>query len=327
MAKRRTDEGGLMRTKKKYRPGQYPLPAVQDTVRAYLVQIRRFPLLSPRQNAALAIRYRETGNKKYATSLATANLRLVVKIALQYYGQWMFDPMDIIQEGNVGLIQAIKKYDPFRGVKFSFYAAYWIKAYILRFIIDNVRLVKVGTGKTQRMLFYNLRKEKNRLEGMGFNPAPERLALALETDSWKIIEMEQRLDGHEISLDAMQADGLSTSRYQLLHSETVMFDTALADQQLFSVALQTLETFKASLDPRRQDIFTERVISDNPSTLQTIGKRYGITKERVRQIEKGLKSAAGKLLQETYPDIQQLAAGKGYEGGSAHRMHYLAAGR
>lgn len=315
-----------MHARKNYRASHVPLPAVQDTMQAYLVHIRRFPLLSPRQNAALAVRYRKTGNKKYASSLATANLRLVVKIALKYYRQWMFDPMDIIQEGNVGLIQAIKKYDPLRGVKFSYYAAYWIKAYILRFIIDNVRLVKVGTSQTQRRLFYNLSKEKTRLERMGFNPTPARLAQALETDSWQIIEMEQRLDGNEISLDALQADGQNKPRYQLIHSGTVMFDTALADQQLFNVALQQLETFKASLDPRRQHIFAERVISDNPPTLQTIGKRYGITKERVRQIEKDLKFAAGKFLQETYPDIQQVAAGKVYEGGQ-HAPHSLPGGR
>jgi RNA polymerase sigma-32 factor len=321
MTKQHIDEGGLMHAKKNYGHSHEPLPAVRDTMQVYLAQIRKFPMPSPRQNTALAIQYWKTGNKKYASSLATANLRLVVKIALKYYGKWMLDPMDIIQEGNVGLIQAIKKYDPFRGVKFSFYAAYWVKAYILRFIIDNVRLVKVGTGKTQRMLFYNLRKEKTRLETMGFNPGPELLALVLETDSRKIIEMEQRLDNNEISLDAMQAEGLNTSRYQFISSGAAAFDTALADQQLFNFAFQKLETFKISLDARRQDIFAERVISDNPPTLETIGKRYGITKERVRQIEEGLKSAARKLLQETYPDIQQPAADKGYEGGSPHRTH------
>jgi RNA polymerase sigma-32 factor len=296
-----------MNAKGKYEPGSFPLPAVRDTTQAYLVQIRNFPLLSPRQNTALAVRYKKTGNKKFASSLATSNLRLVVKIALEYQRKWMFDLMDIIQEGNVGLIQAIKKYDPFRGVKFSYYAAYWIKAYILKFIIDNVRLVKVGTSKTERMLFYNLRKEKNRLERMGFDPEPGCLAAALDTDSGKIIEMEQRLNGNELSLDALQADGQSKSRHHFTNSGRDMFDTALADQELFSLALQKLETFKLSLDPRRQDIFTARIISDKPATLQTIGNRHGITKERVRQIEKGLKTAARKLLQEAYPELQQLS--------------------
>jgi RNA polymerase sigma-32 factor len=285
-----------------------PLPAVRDTTQAYLVQIRNFPLLSPRQNTALAVRYRKTGNKKFASSLATSNLRLVVKIALQYHRKWLFDLMDIIQEGNIGLIQAIKKYDPFRGVKFSYYAAYWIKAYILKYIIDNVRLVKVGTSKTERMLFYNLRKEKNRFERMGFNPEPARLAAALDTASFKIIEMEQRLDGSELSLDALQENGPGKSRYHFPNSGTDIFDTVLSDHELLSLARQKLEIFKTSLDPRRQDIFSERIISDNPATLQEIGNRHGITKERVRQIEKGLKSAARKALQESYPELTQLYA-------------------
>ena len=281
------------------------LPAPRETLQAYLAHVKRFPLLTAEQNNALAVSYRKNGDKKSACSLATSNLRLVVKIALSYQRKWFFDLMDIIQEGNVGLVQAIEKYDPFRGVKFSFYAAYWIKAYMLKFIMDNVRMVKLGTNKTERMLFYNLRKEKNRLEKMGFTPGPECLALAMDTDSSKIIEMEQRLDGNEVSLDAWQSEGPFRSQFFLPDSSSVMFDETLAEQELFSLALQKLETFKTSLDPRRQDIFAARILSDTPATLQTIGKRYGITKERVRQIEKRLKSDARLLLQEAYPELQQ----------------------
>jgi RNA polymerase sigma-32 factor len=168
MAQRHTEEGGSMYAKKNYGlSGIIHLPAVRDTTQSYLVQIRKFPLLSTRQNTALAVRYWKTGNQKFASSLVTSNLRLVVKIALEYHRKWTFDLMDIIQEGNMGLIQAIKKYDPFRGVKFSYYAAFWIKAFILKFIIDNARLVKIGTSKTERMLFYNLRKEKTVWKNLG----------------------------------------------------------------------------------------------------------------------------------------------------------------
>jgi RNA polymerase sigma-32 factor len=292
------------------RPGNSlkALPAARESLQAYLDRIRKFPLLTAEQNNALAVCYKKNGDEQSACSLATSNLRLVVKIALSYQRKWVFDLMDIIQEGNVGLVQAIKKYDPFRGVKFSFYAAYWIKAYILKYIIDNMRLVKIGTNRTERMLFYNLRKEKSRLEKMGFQPAAESLALSLDTSSSKIIEMEQRLDGNEISLDAWQADGPGGPRFFSPGSGQALFDDALAEQELFGLALQKLEIFKTSLDPRRRDIFSARILSDNPATLKTIGKRHGITKERVRQIEKRLKSDARLLLQEAYPELRQQSA-------------------
>lgn len=313
MVKRRIDAGDTMNAEKKYMPECPSLPAVRDILQAYLVQIRSFPMLTPWQNTELAIRYRETGNKMFASSLATSNLRLVVKIALKYHRKWRFDLMDMIQEGNVGLIQAIKKYDPFRGVKFSYYAVYWIKAYILKYIIDTVRLVKIGTNQTERMLFYNLYKMKNQLEKMGLNTAPESLAVALDTDSKKIIEMEQRLGSREISLDDLKAEAQSSSRHHFRNCGNDMFDIALADNELFSRALHKLEIFKSSLDSRRQEIFSARILSENQKTLETIGEQYGISKERVRQIEKGLKLAARKFLQETCPELQQLAADKGYD--------------
>ena len=282
------------------------LSALHDTANAYFIQISSFPQLSPEQNNALAVSYKKTGNKKFAYSLATSNLRLVVKIALEYQRKWMFDLMDMIQEGNVGLVRAIQKYDPFRGVKFSFYAAYWIKAHILKFMIDNLRLVKLGTNTTVRRLFYNLRKEKNRLEKMGFVPRTEQLAQIFDTNSEKIVEMEQRLNGNEVSLDASVSAGNRNDRYTCISTHRLL-DNALAEQEISLLALKKIEIFKTSLDSRRQDIFDQRILSDTPATLQTIGKRYGITKERVRQIEKGLKDAVGKYLLSSYPELRQPA--------------------
>jgi RNA polymerase sigma-32 factor len=303
MNKRRTSSKLTRQARKQSRLMCDELPVLQDTAHAYFVQIRKIPLLSAEQNNALAVRYWETGDKKYAFSLATSNLRLVVKIAMEFQRKWMFDFMDVIQEGNVGLVQAIQKYDPFRGVKFSYYAAYWIKAHILKFIIDNFRMVKLGTSNTERRLFYNLRKEKNRLEKMGFAPKPEQLAQALATDSEKIIAMEQRLSNNEISLEACMA-GSRDVPYTCISSHGLL-DNALAEQELSCLVMEKIQNFKTLLDPRKQDIFDRRILSDNPATLQTIGKRHGITKERVRQIEKGLKTAVGKYLQDEYPELLQ----------------------
>ena len=145
------------------------VPATRDPLQVYLAEIRDLPLLNPDEEHELAVRYRDTGDMEAAYRLVTGNLRLVVKIALEYQRQWLFNLMDLIQEGNLGLLHAVRNFDPYRGVKLSYYSSYWIKAYILKFIMDNWRLVKIGTTQVQRKLFFKLQKEKNRLEKMGFS--------------------------------------------------------------------------------------------------------------------------------------------------------------
>ena len=165
-------------------------------------EIKRYPLLSREEERDLSIRYREKDDMNAGYRLITANLRLVVKIAMDFQRYWMQNLMDLIQEGNVGLMQAVKKFDPYRGYKFSYYASFWIKAYIIKFIMDNWKLVKIGTTQAQRKLFFNLRKEKERLEAQGIEASPKLLSHRLDVKESEIIEMDQRLNSWEISLDS-----------------------------------------------------------------------------------------------------------------------------
>ena len=288
-------------------PEKGQLPVSYDALQAYLAEVRKIPLLTPEEERELAIRYRETGDKEAAYRLITANLRLVVKIALEYQRQWMLNLLDLVQEGNIGLMQAIKNFDPYRGVKLSYYASYWIKAYILKFIMDNWRLVKIGTTQMQRKLFFNLQKEKARLEKMGFYPGPARLAQALDTDEEKIIEMEQRLGDWEPSLDHPIGDDWRETRGDLLPSGKEMFDTAIADHELQQLFNEKLKEFKDSLEEKEREILETRILSDQPVTLQAIGDKYGISKERVRQIENRLVGKIRHHMENQLPDFKRLA--------------------
>jgi RNA polymerase sigma-32 factor len=291
----------------KDRPEQLtPVAVSADPLQAYLAEVRRIPLLTPEEEKALAVRYRETGDRAIAYNLVTANLRLVVKIALDYQRQWMLNLMDLIQEGNLGLMQAVKNFDPYRGAKLSYYASYWIKAYILKFVMDNWRLVKIGTTQVQRKLFFNLQKEKNRLEKMGFYPGPARLAEAFETGEDKVIEMEQRLGDWEPSLDHPVGDDWRETRGDMISDMTELFDTRIANAELQQIFSSKLVDFKDTIDAKELEILEQRILSEEPVTLQSIGDRYGITKERVRQIESRLVGKIRAYMEEQLPDFKKL---------------------
>jgi len=283
-----------------------PVPVSADPLQAYLAEVRRIPLLTPEEEKALSVRYRETGDRAIAYNLVTANLRLVVKIALDYQRQWMLNLMDLIQEGNLGLMQAVKNFDPYRGAKLSYYASYWIKAYILKFVMDNWRLVKIGTTQVQRKLFFNLQKEKNRLEKMGFYPGPARLAEAFETGEDKVIEMEQRLGDWEPSLDHPVGDDWRETRGDMISDMTELFDTRIANAELQQIFSSKLIDFKETIDAKELEILEQRILSEEPVTLQSIGDRYGITKERVRQIESRLVGKIRLYMEEQLPDFKKL---------------------
>jgi len=281
------------------------MPATRDPLQVYLREIRKTPLLTPEQEKDLTTRYRETSDPDIAYKLVTANLRLVVKIALEYQRHWTFNLMDLIQEGNLGLMQAVKNYDPLRGVKLSYYASYWIKAYVLKYIMDNWRLVKIGTTQVQRKLFFNLQKEKNRLEKLGFSPGPAQLAEAFDTTEEKVIEMEQRLGDWEPSLDQPVGEGWKETRGDLLSTDRQLFDTTIADHEMQKIFGQKLREIKNQLDDKETELLEKRLLSENPLTLQEIGDKYHITKERVRQIESRLKKKIRQYMEETMPDFVQ----------------------
>ena len=261
-----------------------------DPFSAYLHEVQRHTLLTPDEEHSLAVQYTQTGDVKAAARMVTANLRLVVKIAYEYRRAYR-NLMDLIQEGNIGLMQAVKRYDPYRGVKLSSYSAWWIRAYILRFILNNWRLVKLGTTQAQRKLFFNLNKEKQRLLTMGVDPTSAELAARLDVAESEVTEMDRRLSGGDVSLDAPvgDSDGRPLSRVELLPSGALGADDTLAGAELDGMVRGRLQAFEKTLTAEKEKvIFRERLMADEPMTLQEIGDRYGISRERVRQLEKRL---------------------------------------
>ena len=214
--------------------------------------------------------------------------------------------MDLIQEGNIGLMQAVKKFDPYRGYKLSYYASFWIKAYIIKFIMDNWKLVKIGTTQAQRKLFFNLRKEKERLLSMGFEPGPKLLAERLDVKESEVIEMDQRLGSWEVSLDAPVKEDSDSDHQSFIPSDEVGADEQLADFERKEILNEKLTSFRTTLPEKERFIFDNRLMTEEPLTLQEIGDIYGISRERVRQIQVRITKKIKTYLQEEIQDIEDL---------------------
>lgn len=274
-----------------------------DPLQRYLAEISRFKLLTREQEQELGKRVQEKGDSEAAYILVTANLRLVVKIALEFQRLWMQNLLDLIQEGNIGLIQAARKFDPYKNVKFSYYASFWIKAYILKFIMDNWRLVKIGTTQGQRKLFFKLKKEKQKLIDQGFDPKPKLLSERLGVSEREIVDMDQRLNGWDVSLDAPLKDDSNTERIELLETEVESTEDLVARKEIETLLHSKIDEFKKTMSSRELEIFEQRIFSDNPATLQKIGDRYGISRERVRQVEKNIIKKLREFFKREIPDF------------------------
>jgi RNA polymerase sigma-32 factor len=268
-----------------------------DPLQAYMRDVQRYKLLTPDEEKEAATRYFETGDVDAAARLVTANLRLVVKIAYDYRRAHK-NINDLIQEGSIGLMQAVKKYDPYKGVKLSTYAAWWIRAYILRFILNNARLVKVGTTQAQRKLFFNLRKEKARLSAMGVDPTPETIAKRLDVPTEDVVQMDRRLAAGDMSLDAPvgAAEGSSQTRVDFLPGRLEAADNVLADAELGQMLRDKLVAFGETLKGKEALIFNQRMLTEEPRTLQELGDEFGVSRERVRQLEKRLQMKLKRYL-------------------------------
>lgn len=274
--------------------------ARRDPMSAYMSEARRYPLLTPEEEKDLAVRLVEHGDTSAARKLIEANLRLVVKIAYEYRRAHR-NLLDLVQEGNIGLIQAVGKFDPYRGVKLSSYAAFWIRAYMLKFILNNWRLVKIGTTQAQRKLFFNLRKEREKLEQLGYQATTQLLAEKLDVPEREVIEMERRMAAPEASLDAPLGSGDDDqvrTRMDYLPSEAMQPDRAVAQSEFSQLLKSKLETFAGTLKGREHTIFRERWLTEDPLTLQEIGDRYDISRERARQLEKRMLDRLKKFLED-----------------------------
>ncbi len=277
-----------------------------DPLKHYLMEIKRYPLLTREEEQRLAIRYREKGDMEAAYRLITSNLRLVVKIAISFQRHWMRNLMDLIQEGNIGLMQAVKKFDPYRGYKLSYYASFWIKAYIIKFIMDNWKLVKIGTTQAQRKLFFNLRKEKESLLSMGFEPGPKLLAERLDVKESEVIEMDQRLGSWDVSLDAPIKEDSESDHQSFIPSDEIAVDDQLADFERKEILEEKLASFRTTLPEKERFIFDNRLMAEEPLTLQEIGNIFGISRERVRQIQVRITKRIKVYLQEEIQNIEDL---------------------
>jgi RNA polymerase sigma-32 factor len=263
---------------------------VQDPLTLYLKEISRHKLLSPDEEKELTMELLRTGDIEIAKKLVLANLRLVVKIALEYRSATK-NIMDLIQEGNIGLMKAVSKYDPSKGAKLSYYASWWIRSYILKFILDNFRLVKIGTTQEQKKLFYNLMREKQRLINMGIAPDVKLLSDNLGVSEKAVVEMDMRLGsgGQEISLDKpLDEEGGRQNLSDIIGDEEESLDQKLADLQNLEILKGQLENFVKELKPRDQEIFKKRLLSEIPESLQSIADQYGVSRERIRQVEERL---------------------------------------
>lgn len=257
-----------------------------DSLSMYLREISKFPMLKPDEEFELAKRVQETNDSDAAFRLVSSHLRLVVKIAMDFQRRWMQNVLDLIQEGNVGLMRAVNKFDPDKGIKFSYYASFWIKAYILKFIMDNWRLVKVGTTQAQRKLFYNLNKERQRLISQGFDPDATTLSKKLNVSVEQVVEMEQRLDASDMSLNIPVGDDTGgATRMDFLPALGPGIEDVLSDHQMAEMLTQKIKEIEDSFNEKELEILHKRLLSDDPVTLREIGEQFGITRERVRQIE------------------------------------------
>jgi RNA polymerase sigma-32 factor len=280
-----------------------------DPLAVYLREIQRHPLLTAEETQALAVKFVTTQDAGTAARLVTANLRLVVKIAYEYRRAYK-NILDLIQEGNIGLMQAVKRYDPYRGVKLSSYAAWWIRAYILRFILNNWRLVKLGTTQAQRKLFFNLRKKRAELQALGIEPTDAEIAKQLNVPESDVAEMDVRLQASERSLDAPIGDGegRATAKVDTMASLVEGPETLMADSELQGLLKDKLATFRTTLAGKDKElaIFDQRLVADEPLTLQELGDRFGISRERVRQLEQRLTGRLREFLREEMGDAVEV---------------------
>jgi RNA polymerase sigma-32 factor len=297
-------------------PDDKNLPVVSHTgLQRYLQEINQFPLLSKEETEELAVRYKETGDAEAAYKLVSSNLRLVVKVAMDFQKYWMQNFLDLIQEGNVGLVQAAQKFDPYREVKFSYYAAYWIRAYILKFIMDNWRMVKIGTTQAQRKLFFSLNKERKLLESQGFKPSTKLLAQRLNVKETEVIEMSQRMDNWDMSLESPVREDSNDEQKDFIPHGGPSVEEVVAGREIKKRMYDLLNELQKSLNDKEQMILQTRLLSDEPRTLQDIADIFGISRERVRQIEVNLLKKMKKYLEQEVPDIKNFFGEEEFEEG------------
>jgi len=270
------------------------LPVLSDNLNLYLAEIRRFPILAPEEEYRLAVKFYEDKDLEAAHALITANLRFVVKIANEYraYGMKM---LDLIQEGNVGLMMAVRKFNPYKGFRLISYAVWWIRAYIQNYIISAWSLLKIGTTQAQRKLFFKLNQAKSAIRNMLGEDDLPATSLTLDVKASEIVEMEQRLRG-DYSLDSELAEGEGITMMDSLADDRLNQEEILGEIQEAAILERNVSQALTRLNEKERYIIEHRVTADEPLTLQEIANHFSISRERVRQIEEGALKKMKSLL-------------------------------
>jgi RNA polymerase sigma-32 factor len=271
-----------------------------DLLAYYLAEVRRYPLLDPEEERKYAVAFYEHGDRTAAEALVTANLRLVIKIAFQYHRQWA-NVLDLIQEGNVGLVEALRRYDPYREIRFSSYAQYWIRAMILRFLLDNFRLVRLGSTRAGRKLFFQLQKERDRLVQEGLQPSPKMLAERLGVAESEVNAVDQHMRAPALSLHgpAGEDDSGRTLAEVVPEKGTIDPESSAASNELGAIVKDKLAAFAQTLhDEREREIWERRMVAPDPVSLSDLGDEFGVSKERIRQVEARIKKRLKQYLEE-----------------------------
>ena len=276
-----------------------------DSFQAYMTEIAGNTLLSREEEKDLATRYRENGDQEAADLLITSNLRLVVKIARDFLQYWSHDFLDLVQEGNLGLLHAARKFDPHKGAKYSYYASFWIRAYILKFILNNWRMVKIGTTQNQRKLFFNLGKERRRMIEEGLEPEPRALADRMGVREKDVEEMSLRMAHRDVYLDAPTDDGFYPDGYLSEGGSDPGAEEALSDSERRGLLMEKLAEFREAISGREADIFDRRLMTDTPETLKAVGETWSISRERVRQIQNRLLDSVTGWLRRELPEFDE----------------------
>ena len=276
-----------------------------DPLRHYLLEISRYEPLSYEEEQRLARLFRDKQDVNAARKLVTSNLKLVVKIAF-LYNKVYSNLMDLIQEGNIGLLQAVKKFDPDRGTRLPTYASWWIKAYIIKFILDNFRIVKVGTTNDRRKILFNLRKERQRLEGQGITVTPKMIAEALEVSEEDVIAVENSIQGQDVSLDEKISADSNNYYLDTLASTEQLIDEKLAAGELKELIDAKFQEFAATLSKKEQIILQDRLIAEDPLTLQAIADKFGVTREAIRVSEKKLVEKIKTYMKKAFRDVREV---------------------
>jgi len=279
-----------------------------DTLTAYMAELRKHAPISREEEHELAVRWQEHGDAEAARQLVLANLRLVVKIAMEYRRAWT-NVLDLIQDGNVGLLEAVKRFDPYQGTKLSTYAVYWIRAYILQYILDNFRIVRLGTTRAQRKLFWRLNKERRELERQGFEAEPRLIAEKLEVSEEEVEDMAMRLRESDQSMNApMRRDEEGAEFGDFMRSGGASAEDDVGDSELRRVFLEHVHDFAEGLDERDRVLIEERVLADEPLTLAELGERFDVSRERIRQLEVKIVERLRDYLKEKMVDFEYYAA-------------------